>query len=78
MKNKSFKIRNNNFIDDFITSDWANLGGLFAINEFLPNDLLKKLVKMSFIEQKDILFVPVEPDPVKREIMRSIKLIDLL
>jgi len=78
LKELNNKIRNNNFIDDFITSDWANLGGLSAINEFLPNELLKKLVKMSFIEQKDILFVPVEPDPVKREKMRSIKLIDLL
>ena len=81
--NKSIKdlnneIRTDTFVDELLTNDFFNVGGLISLNDFLNNDLLKKLIKISFIEQKDILFVPIEPDDVKREIMRNKKLIDLL
>jgi len=91
--NKSIKdlnneIRTDTFVDEVLTKDYMNVGGLNSLNNFLNNDLLnndllennllKKLIKISFIEQKDILFVPIEPDDVKREIMRNKKLIDLL
>jgi hypothetical protein len=67
-----------NFVDEFMAKNWAIIGGLGKLNDFLDNNLLKKIITMSFVEQNDILFVPIEPNDDKRERMRKIKLIDLL
>jgi hypothetical protein len=62
----------------FMTKDDSNFFGLIFLREIIPNDFLERLIKISFDEQKDILFVPVEPDDAKREKMRNMRLIDLL
>jgi hypothetical protein len=72
------EIRTDLFVDNLMTKDIYNMGGLLTLNNFLNNNLLKEIIRMSFFEQKDILFVPIEPNDVKRERMRNIRLIDLL
>ena len=68
--------RNKDFIEFFI-DDLHNVNS--NIKDFFNNKRgLKKLIMASFINQEDILFIPIEPSIPKRVVMENIKLKDLI
>ena len=77
MMNNSIKefneeCRSEEFINKFVNPENMRLG--YEIYSIFPEDVLKKLVKKSFDEQKDIIFIPIEPNNFKREEIRKMKL----
>lgn len=71
-------VKTGNSLIEFMVNDWLMFAGNVNLKEFLDDNLITTLIRMSFDEQKDILFIPVEPNDDKRELMRQTKLIDLL
>lgn len=78
----SFTIKQLNSKKDEIISwyldreNWDS--GMSVLRNYYDNKNIEKLIRMSFDEQKDILFIPIEKNVVKRETMRNVRLIDLL
>ena len=77
MMDKSIKefnkeCRREDFINKFVNPEFFRLG--WEIYEIFTPEVLKKIVKKSFDDQKDIIFIPIEPNNIKREKIRRMKL----
>jgi hypothetical protein len=62
--------------------DWyfgnSSDSGVSTLEKYFSETETRKLLEMSFKEQTDILFVPIENNDLKRAAMRNVRLIDLL